>query len=112
MSDAAGGLRFSSLWIGVNGKVRVGRVHRETIPFEIRRVAGKPRVQQTSLRQRVKAPVPAARRFQLLLGGSDRSQRLNRRSFIRGADSFRVDTQAFGGVAGRTPSKREDGDEE
>ncbi len=106
MPDAGSRLRFRGLWIGVDRKVRIGHLQVEAITFEIRRTARKPRVQQTSLRQRVKVSISTARRFQPLLRGGDRSQRLNRRSFIGGAQRFRIDTQTLRRVARKLPFSR------
>src|SRR5712671_4461034 len=103
MAAAGCWLGLGCLRIRVDCEIRVARRDGETVSSQVRRGAGKPRVQETGLCQRGKISVRSARGFQLHLGRRNRPQGLNSRSFVsrayrlwQGLESSRATRRARG----------------
>src|SRR5712692_8283664 len=105
MADARSWLRLGSLRIGIDDEVGIRRPDRIPVAFQVRCLADKPSIQKSSLSEGVKISIRAAGSLQLDLCRRDGAQRLDRETFIRSADGFRIDAQALGGIAGSTRSE-------
>src|SRR3989442_899937 len=97
MAHACSRLSLVRFGIGIDDKVRIGRPDRKGIAFQVWSLTDKADIQKTSLSEGIKIAIRSARRFQLRFRRGNSAQRLNREAFIRGADRFWINPQAFGG---------------